>query len=591
MTRRVSVSEQPSLGKTRAGPLTIDLPRLIETRLLIQGQSGSGKSYAVRRLLEQTHGHVQQLVLDVDDEYASLRERFEVVLGGPGRDFPVEVRSAAQLARRLLELGVSAVLNLSDLRMDAQYQFAARFLEGLIAAPREAHRGALVVVEEVQRLAPQGGGDADCTRAVIDLMQRGRKRGLGGLAVCQRISDVHKSVVSLAQNRLIGVTTMDLDVQRAAGELGFKGADGARRLRALASGHFYAFGPALSREVVEVAIGPAVTTHGGALGGAQAPPPAPPNVRALLAKLTDLPAEAVPEAAHEGANGELVEALRARVLDLEAELERGPELARELAKARALALFEERDAVLLEQLEAVRTSVGEALARALGPIVETMSVVPDLPEIVATSPAAARKLSEIAAEVNTETRRMVAAEATRTRSGETRPKQSTADPIGPVHQRILDALASLRSAGIDAPARVQVSLLCRYRNARSGGFSEPLGRLFDEDLLDYPAPGRVRLTPEGIRRANFPARPPTSRDLQQMILSALSGPEQKLLGALLLSHPRERTREDLARELKYENPRSGGFSQPLGHLKELGLVTYPSRGTIRVADLLFIRRL
>lgn len=36
--------------------LPIDLNKLVETRLLVQGSSGSGKTVAVKRLLEQTLG-------------------------------------------------------------------------------------------------------------------------------------------------------------------------------------------------------------------------------------------------------------------------------------------------------------------------------------------------------------------------------------------------------------------------------------------------------------------------------------------------------------------------------------------------------
>jgi hypothetical protein len=39
-----------------------DLSVLIDTRLLMQASSGGGKSWALRRLLEQSHGKVQQIV-------------------------------------------------------------------------------------------------------------------------------------------------------------------------------------------------------------------------------------------------------------------------------------------------------------------------------------------------------------------------------------------------------------------------------------------------------------------------------------------------------------------------------------------------
>lgn len=82
------------------GPqLRCDLDRLITTRLLIQANSGGGKSWALRRLLEQSHGHVQQLVLDPEGEFATLRERYDYVLAArSGGDTVADPRLAAALA-------------------------------------------------------------------------------------------------------------------------------------------------------------------------------------------------------------------------------------------------------------------------------------------------------------------------------------------------------------------------------------------------------------------------------------------------------------------------------------------------------------
>lgn len=60
--------------------LTLDLEALIPSRLLVQANSGGGKSWAIRRLLEQTHGHVQQIVLDPEGEFSSLREKHDYIL-------------------------------------------------------------------------------------------------------------------------------------------------------------------------------------------------------------------------------------------------------------------------------------------------------------------------------------------------------------------------------------------------------------------------------------------------------------------------------------------------------------------------------
>ena len=325
--------------------LPIDLSRLVETRMLVQGSSGSGKTVAVKRLLEQTHGKVQHLVLDVEDEYPPLREKFDYVLAGGGRDCPADARSAALLARKLLELGQSAIVNLHELKAPERAKVVRLFIESLMSAPKALWRDVLVVVEECHLWAPQSGREAESTSAVIDLATRGRKRGFAIVAVTQRISDLHKSVVAQAGNRLIGKTTLDADMKRAAYELGFSGREQAQDLARLGRGEFFGVGPALSDLVVRSVISPISTTHGSARGArAAAPPPPREAVKRILAELADLPAEAELEA-------RTVEDLRGKVGRLE----------RELAAAKRAAVVQPVQVVRPELLEQARAE-GRAVA-------------------------------------------------------------------------------------------------------------------------------------------------------------------------------------------------------------------------------------
>src|SRR5437868_15004271 len=95
--------------------VSIDLPTLLDTRLLVQANSGGGKSWLLRRLLEQSHGKVQQIVIDLEGEFATLREKYDYVLAGKEGDMPADPRSANLLGRRLLELNVSAIIDLYEL--------------------------------------------------------------------------------------------------------------------------------------------------------------------------------------------------------------------------------------------------------------------------------------------------------------------------------------------------------------------------------------------------------------------------------------------------------------------------------------------
>lgn len=90
----------------------IDLSKLIDSRLLVQANSGGGKSWLLRRLLEQSHGKVQQIIIDLEGEFSTLREKYDYILAGKGGDVPAQPKTAGLLARKILEMNVSAIIDL-----------------------------------------------------------------------------------------------------------------------------------------------------------------------------------------------------------------------------------------------------------------------------------------------------------------------------------------------------------------------------------------------------------------------------------------------------------------------------------------------
>lgn len=273
----------------------VDLPKLMDTRLLIAANSGGGKSWALRRLLEQTNGEVQQIVIDLEGEFYSLREKFDdYLLIGKGGDMTTDVRAAALLATKLLELDVSAIIDLSELKFHERKHFVRLFLESLIEAPEELRHPVMVVLDEAHHFAPQVG-DSEATSAVIDIMTRGRKREICGVLATQRVSKLHKDAIAECNNKMFGRTGQDIDVKRTADELGF--AKSAREafetLRNLEAGEFFAFGTAIGSNVERYKVGAVETTHfrRGKSKGRKATPPTA-AIKKMLAALKDLPQEA-----------------------------------------------------------------------------------------------------------------------------------------------------------------------------------------------------------------------------------------------------------------------------------------------------------
>jgi hypothetical protein len=241
----------------RGAPVPIDLEELLATRLLVQGNSGSGKSHLLRRLLERSAGQVQQIVIDPEGDFVTLGPAYgHVVI--EASDY--SEREVARLAARLREHRASVVLSLEGLEAEGQMRCAAAFLSALFDAPREHWYPALVVVDEAQLFAPTTGGEVSeevrraSLSAMTNLMCRGRKRGLAGVIATQRLAKLAKNVAAEASNFLMGRTFLDIDMARAADLLGMERRQ-AEVIRDLPRGTFLALGPAVSRRPVSVRIG------------------------------------------------------------------------------------------------------------------------------------------------------------------------------------------------------------------------------------------------------------------------------------------------------------------------------------------------
>jgi DNA helicase HerA-like ATPase len=189
-------------------PAKLDIEELLATRLLVQGNSGSGKSHLLRRLLEQSAPWVQQVVIDPEGDFVTLSDKFgHVVVDGERTEAEL-----AGIANRIRQHRVSCVLTLEGLDLEEQMRAASAFLNGLFDADREFWYPVLVVVDEAQMFAPSVGGDVseDARKlslgAMTNLMCRGRKRGLAGVIATQRLAKLAKNVAAEASNFLMGRT-------------------------------------------------------------------------------------------------------------------------------------------------------------------------------------------------------------------------------------------------------------------------------------------------------------------------------------------------------------------------------------------------
>lgn len=541
------MTRSPILGRSDSGDMSLDLPKLLETRMLVQSNSGGGKSWALRRLLEQTAPLAQQIIIDVEGEFTTLRERFDYVICAPhGGDAAATPHTAAVLAKKLRELRVSAILDIHDLKAHERHAFVRKFFDALMQVPREHWNPALVILDEAHLFSPEQS-KAESTASVIDIATRGRKRGLALVAATQRLSKLHKDVAAELLNKLVGRTGLDVDVRRAGDELGMTARDAMSSLRDLQPGEFFAFGPALTRTVTKLQIGSVQTTHPKVGDRLSIRTPAPSRkVLGILQELADLPKEAEEEAV-------TVERLRAENSVLKRQLAASKNIRQDMDEGEVKARIEKAVSAVRQGYEKTLRAISELADKGVAVSVERSPGPIAQPTRIDRAPRATAPM----------------------------PKGGITQP----QQRILDAMAKLEALGLSDLHKTQVAAVAGV-SPNSGSYANNLGRLRTMELIEYPQAGLVAFTDAGRRQARPVTAMPTVEDLHEAWLSIVTQPQQRILREIIAEYPNQLPKAELAERIDV-SPDSGSYANNLGRLRTLGAIDYPRPGYVKAVDILF----
>lgn len=550
--------------------LACDLDLLIASRLLVQASSGLGKTRTIRRLLEQTYGKVQHLVIDPEGEYYTLREKYDYVLAAPkGGDVVAHPRYAAMLAHELLKLGASAILDIYELNPDDRQRFVQIFCSALVDAPRNLWHPTLIVLDEAHVFCPEKDESASGT-AVKALASRGRKRAFCLVLATQRLAKLAKDAAAELQTKLIGGCTLDVDVKRANDELGFERKD--QRLRRLEPGQFFASGRAFDvREPTLVKVGPIKTSH--PEPGQQAVPVPPPTakVRKILGKLAELPAEA-----------------EAREKSLEDLRKENAALKRQMAEAKKAAPAEEKiveRSVLkdrqIQRLETLTRRLDDAFTKrhareekiwtTLAPEVNALRTI--LESLRRNAPVAAPpQMPKLKPQREWPTPEVVA------------PRRSFDPPnvrgngyLPPGEKATLIAAAQT-DGGISRP---NLLALTGYRRSSRDAYIQ---RLLSKGYVQVRG-RQIEATRAGIDVLGDDYQPlPTGSALRDYWLTKLPPGEREVLRVVVVAYPKAVTRDNVGQGLNYTRSSLDAFIQ---RLRARQLVEAERGGTLKASAALF----
>lgn len=212
-----------------AKDLTLPLETVTQT-VAVLAKRRAGKSYTMRRLVEQLFNAGQQVVLvDPKGDQWGLRSAADgkapglpiVILGGERGDVPLESTAGEVVAKLVVEERVSVVLDLSLFRKHEVATFMTAFLENLYRLKaKEIYRTpVMLVIDEADAVAPQKPqkGEERMLGAAEDIVRRGGQRGIGCVLVTQRSAVLNKNVLTQAQMLVVlrTIAPQDLGAMKA----------------------------------------------------------------------------------------------------------------------------------------------------------------------------------------------------------------------------------------------------------------------------------------------------------------------------------------------------------------------------------------
>ena len=564
---------------------------VVTETIAILAKRGSGKTYAAAVLVEEMiKAGLPVVVVDPIGVWWGLRSGADgaspglpvVIFGGDRADLPLGENMGAAIADVVVEQRFPAVLDLSLLSKGASRRFMTAFAERLFVRNSEALH---LVLDEADAWAPQRAMDGGqrLLGAIEDLVRRGRSRGLGMTLITQRPAVLHKDVLTqcevLLALRMTGprdVAAIDEWVRLHADE------DVARKLKAslpaLPVGTAWVWSPGWLSVLKQIKVRKRETFDSSAT-----PKVGEKRVEPSARATVDL--EALRERLHEQVEAELASdpiALQKQIADLKRQLKAGGgkvervEVPVEVRVEVPVEVVVEKPILAEGEVERLEEKARDmlALAKDLGNLGgEILAKLNDLnaPKAAPLKPAPTAKVS----------RQQLAPAA----SAKPQIKPALDEKPSRPQQRILDALATFAALGVADVARSNVAVWSR-QSPKSGGFTNNLGALRSAGLIEYPTAGRVALTALGSSHAVSVGALMTLPQLHGAWCSYLSGPQERIVRALIEIYPDAITRVELA-EATEQSAGSGGYSNNLGALRSLGLVDYPQSGHVAATALLF----
>jgi hypothetical protein len=625
----------------------LSLPVEIVTQTVaVLAKRRAGKSYLMRRLVEQlAHAQQQVVLVDQKGDQWGVRSAADgkaaglplVILGGERGDVPLEAGSGEVVAKLVVEERVSVVLDLSLFRKHEVATFMTGFMENLYRLKaKEIYRTPMMlVIDEADAVAPQKPqkGEERMLGAAEDIVRRGGQRGIGCVFLTQRSAVLNKNVLTQAQVMIALRTIAPQDLAAMNAWIDVHGTEEQKRtlmesLPSLPVGDAWVWSPGwptVDGIFKRVHVLPIETYDSGA-----SPDPGQ-KKRAEPKSVAEVDLDALKRqmsATIEKAKADDPKELRKVNAELRAQL---------AAKDKVLVQVDTQTKRIEERLEKVAGSqsggkfaeIRQELARHRRALEDAMKILVkvkafDFPietedDRKALEVAVAGAVRQITAPIEKRVTALAArVEGIRAAAGAAEKaitalldekidltvQVSKREPFAVAADRPRPERPSKRSPGVVVdgltPAEQRIlNAVAWWRSAQidaptrhqvafvagytvNGHFNNLVGGLRSKGQLDYPTGGGVMLTDAGIAASQSDGDVPTREALIDKVLDVLEPSPGKIFKAVAVAG-RDLNREELAQATGYTV--NGHFNNMVGSLRSLGVIDYPRQGGVRLAEM------
>lgn len=565
-------------------------PKALEAHIGILGKTGSGKSFLVQQEVERLARAGERVCLiDPTDRYWGLRLEPSgnkasdipiVIFGGDRGDIPLAASHGKTVAEVVGTTDTPTIISTRHFTVGERTRFWIDFAETLL----RINRGPLhLAIDEAHLFAPQGKvlsvNAGEMVAATNNLVSLGRGAGLRIMLVSQRPAKLHKDSLTQVET-LVAMRMLAPQDRQAVKDWMGENADIAAgekllpSLPSLPTGTGWVWSPEIG--VFGLKQVPMITTFdsGKPAAAAKAKNLKPIDLESLRGKM---------EKVVEQAKANDPAALKRKIADLESQLAKvkapavDPEAAEKArwdgyAQGRAHALVSMPATIeRLKKLGADLLAVADDMAKVVG----AEAIVPTFMTKKSTPIKSVQRSDSIP-------------RSPRETPPPVRHREAPALAQGDItasDKKILDALAWWMALGITVPTKIQVALIAGYRPG-SGRVGNLLGGLHQRGYISYPRAGEVMLTELGLNAATHPGDLKGTVDIHDRVMAVLDPSERKMLQPILDAYPEARPKSDIAQYAGYL-PGSGRVGNLFGALRSLGLIDYPSPGTVKAESILF----